>query len=337
MRPPALLAPLLAVGCGLNTLGVTDGAAQLSTGERPTAPTATGAVETQSTQVGMTDTPSTGAADNCELAPECAAGAVEDGAPCESCGFLRRTCQADCTWTPLACEQDLDSCAYWVLPSGQQAWERVPVDANASFAPQTTVLAAIGLAPQQQIYVLTADSFHVLSTATRTWIAAGPRDSIFPELAGTTLYHANGIPNSPPDTIVSIVAGTDGFSYTFIDAGQMFTLDAQVPCCGPNFMGPNAPDPYSVRDGWGQLGDPEGWLPNDVQALCGLDQPEQPYGYNVLIGDGLVYPQDLGYCFDFYAPIPFAQFTPFTFPGSPANDLIGGAAVVDGLWIFRGE
>lgn len=166
MRLHAILAPFLAVGCGLNTFGLTDGAAQLSTGESPTAPTATGEVETQSTQVGMTDTPSTGAADNCELAPECAAGAVEDGAPCESCGFLRRTCQADCTWTPLACEQDLDSCAYWVLPAGQQAWERVPVDANASFAPQTTVLAAIGLAPQQQIYVLTANSYHVLSTAT---------------------------------------------------------------------------------------------------------------------------------------------------------------------------
>lgn len=146
-----------------------------------------------------------------------------------------------------------------------------------------------------------------------------------------------GITVNPPDTEVNLIAGVDAFVYTFIDLGQMFTFGGQVPCCGSNFMGPNAPDPYSVRDGWGQLGDPEGWLPNDVQALCGLDQPEQPYGYNVLIGDGLVYPQDLGFCFDFYAPIPFAQFTPFTYPGSPANDLIGGAAVVDGLWIFRGE
>lgn len=317
--------------------GTSSGAGPSSTSDASAAPT-TDPTSTSSSTTTTTTTPTTGAVDNCQLAPECAAGAVEVGAQCDSCGVQRRTCQADCTWTPMACELDLNSCAYWVLPTGEQAWQRVAVDPAAPYAPKETVLAAIGLPPQQQIYVLTANDYHVLSTATRTWTASGPRGSVFPELIGQPLYHASSITTEWPDTIVNLVAGTEAFAYTYIDGAFNFVLDDQVPCCGPHWETPDAPpDPYAVRDGWSRLDDPEGWIPGDVQALCGLDQPTPIFGYSISIGDGWVYPSEVGYCFDFFPPIPFDQFPPFTYPGRPDNNLIGGAALVDGLWIFRGE
>ena len=345
---------VLCVGCGLNTYGISEGqtASTAAVGDTGTsaddgatttaAATTTGeattGVTTGETTTGVTTADlNTGAVGNCQLAPECEAGAVETGGPCDSCGVLRRTCQADCTWTPMVCEQDLATCEYWVLPSNELVWQRVPVDPAAQFAPKETVLAAIGVAPQQQIYVLTANSYHVLSTVTRTWLSAGPRDALLPQLAGLPLHLALEVTTKPPDTIVNVLAGAEMFAYTFYD-GSDAGLDAQVPCCGPNWEGLNAPpDPYAMRDDWGRVGDPEGWIPGDVVALCGLDEGTPFYGYSVAIGNGFVYPRDIGYCFDFYPPIPYDQFTPFAYPGRPANDLIGGAAWVDGLWIFRGE
>jgi hypothetical protein len=275
--------------------------------------------------------------DNCQLAPECQVGAVEDGPQCDSCGVMRRTCQTDCTWTPMTCQQDLDTCAYWMLPPDASAWKRVPVDPDAAFAPKDPVLAAIGLVPQKQIYALTATSYHVLSTATETWTAAGDRDALFPQLAGLPLYHATGLTTEPPDTIVTLVAGTQAFSYTYVGAQNTLEYVSVLPCCGDDWKGPNAPDPFAVRDSWTRLGDPDAWLPGDPQTLCDLPEPKPIYAYQLSIGDGFVYPQDIGYCFDFYPPIPYEQFPPFTLTGAPANDLVGGAVHVDALWVFRGE
>lgn len=337
---------VLCVGCGLNTYGISEGqtASTAAVGDTGTsaddgAPTTTtGEATTGEATTGTTADVSTGAVGNCQLAPECEAGAVETGEPCDSCGVVRRTCQADCTWTPMACEQDLGTCEYWVLPSNEFVWQRVPVDPAAQFAPKDTVLAAIALAPQQQIYVLTATSYHVLSTATRTWSAAGPRDDVFPEIAGKPLFHGYGLTTTAPDTLVDLVAGDEAFAFTYSDGAADFKFDAKVPCCGDDWAGPNAPpDPYVVRDGWSRLGDSDGWIPGDVVALCSLEEGTPFYGYSVAIGNGFVYPRDIGYCFDFYPPIPYDQFTPFAYPGRPANDLVGGAAWVDGLWIFRGE
>ena len=361
MRPPAplalLLAPLLACFAdgGSDTVATSKTASDATTSAGtdpsttrepttsttlpPTSDTSTSASPTTTTDATTTTDPTTTSpVDNCQLAPECAAGSVEDGGQCDSCGVLRRTCGPDCTWSPQTCELAPETCEYWLLPEKGQQWQRVAVDPNAAFAPKETVLTAISLAPQAQIYVVTANNYHVFSTLTKTWTAAGGRDTIFPEFSGQMLYHAGGLTVDPPDTIVTIVAGQSAFSYTFKGASKSFEYGGTKPCCGDDWMGPNAPPtPYAVRDGWGRLDDPDGWIPGNPTDLCALDPPMALYGYNISIGDGVVYPQDIGYCFDFYPPIPYAQFTPFSYPGAPPNNLVGGAAWVDGLYIFRGE
>ena len=312
----------------------TSGAA--STGEASTTQAGTEGSTGASSTAPTTGTPSTGAADNCELAPECAAGVVEDGEQCDSCGVQRRTCQADCSWGPMACEEDLETCAYWRLPAGQGVWQRVAVEPGAAFAPKEAVVTAIALAPQQQIFVLTASSYHVLDAGTQQWVAAGNRDEVFPALAGRTLRHGSSLTAYAPDTIVHLVADADVLAFTFVADDNDFRLDLEVPCCGPHWVGVNTPpDPLLVRAGYGKLGNDEGWIPGDVQALCPDQMPPELFGYGLAIGDGFVYPYDVGYCADFYSPIPYDEFPPFTYPGRPANDLVAGAAWLDGLWIFR--
>ena len=351
MRPHAALlivSPLLAcfADAGGNpvasSVGGTDttvaGSTSSDAGTASTSGTSAAPTTDTTTTTATTETPTTGAVGNCQLAPECDPGAVEVGAQCDSCGVQLRTCQADCTWTPMTCEQDLNSCAYWVLPSGEQTWQRVAVDPAAPFAPKDTVIAAAALLPQQQIYVFTANSYHLLSTATRTWDASGPLDALFPEFAGQPMHQVFEITAESPDTVINVIAGATVFAYTYLGNEGKLQFDDKVPCCGPNWETPDAPpDPFALRDGFGKRGNEEGWIPGDVQALCPENVIEDFYGYGVAIGDGLVYPQDVGYCFDFYAPIPFDQFPPFTYPGRPDNNLIGGAAWLDGLWIFRGE
>lgn len=367
MRPHAplallLAAPLLACFADAGTSTATNpgtftsasGSSSSGSGDETTPTTGTPGETTTTptvvTDTGNTDEPgtttpdptlvtTTGTAGNCEVAPQCQPGDIQDGGQCDSCGVLRSTCQADCVFSPPTCEAAPETCEYWLLPPAAKQWQRVAVDPNAAFAPKQTVLAAVGLEPQHQIYVLTDSTYHVFSTETNTWTAAGQRDAIFPQAAGQPLFHAAGLADKPPDVIVTMVAGTQAFSYTFLADKNIFDFVATTACCGEDWMGPNAPaSPYAdVRDGWSRKGNADGWITGDPQTLCKLDDPSPVYAYNVSIGNGVVYPQDIGYCFDFYPPVAYEQFAPFSFPGTPANNLIGGAAYVDGLYIFRGE
>ena len=48
--------------------------------------------------------------------------------------------------------------------------------------------------------------------------------------------------------------------------------------------------------------------------------------------------QDIGNCFDYYAPQEYVSFTPFDYPGAPPHAAIGAILYnnVGGLWVFRG-
>jgi hypothetical protein len=344
------LVAVACAACGLDTFAISDGdisglpqQASFTSAPPPSdEPTTSAFMTTGATTAEPAETAETAdAVDNCELAPECQAGAVEDGEQCDGCGVLRRSCQADCTWTPITCQEDLDTCAYWRLPAGELAWERVPVDPNAQFAPKSPVLAAFDLEPQQQIYVFTAEAYHVLSTSTLTWDEAGTLDTLFPALPKPIVWAAS-LNVAPPKTLVTIHAGTAFFQYTFV--AETFVMSPPTTCCGEEWTGPNAPaSPNDLRDGWG-LDAPDGWFSGDPQEVCGLGALGRQFGYHIYIGDGFVHPENVGFyanneepCFAFYPKIPYTEFTPFTYPGAPPNDLVGGAASLDGLWIFRGE
>jgi hypothetical protein len=324
---------LLMSACVLNTFGITEGATDPTEGsEEPLTTTTEEGLPT--TTMETSEEPATTAAGNCEIAPECMPGDIESGEQCDSCGVQQRTCQDDCTWTPLACEVDLNTCAYWWLPEGAKTWQRFAVDPGASFAPKETVLATVDLQPLKQIYVLTDNNYHVFSTTTKTWIEAGSRDAKFPDIedplrTGTSLD--GGL------FVVSFIAGVAQFRYVYDGMTPDFVFDSEFNF-DMDWQTPGAPDnPLTMRDGWSQHGDPEGWMLPNSKAICPPEPAGEPYSYTFYIGDGFVYSRDSGDCYEFYPRIHYSEFKPFTYPGAPAHDLVGGASMLDGLWIFRGE
>ena len=218
MRPPAplalLLAPLLACFAdgGSDTVATSKTASDAttsagtdpSTTREPTTSTTLPPTSDSSTSAGptttdptlTTDPTTTSPVDNCQLAPECTAGSVEDGGQCDSCGVLRRTCGPDCTWSPQTCELAPETCEYWLLPDKGQQWQRVAVDPNAAFAPKETVLTAVALlAPSALADTPTSES----GTSVGTRAESGASFAESPELPVVAAKtEAKPPPPSPP-------------------------------------------------------------------------------------------------------------------------------------------
>jgi hypothetical protein len=136
------LVAVACAACGLDTFAISDGdisglpqQASFTSAPPPSdEPTTSAFMTTGATTAEPAETAETAdAVDNCELAPECQAGAVEDGEQCDGCGVLRRSCQADCTWAPITCQEDLDTCAYWRLPARPGATTRLHAAGSPMF------------------------------------------------------------------------------------------------------------------------------------------------------------------------------------------------------------
>lgn len=332
------LSGALMSACVLDTFGDSDGVPSTTGGSEEPPPSITTMETSESlptTTMATTEEAGTTDAGSCELAPECTPGDIELGEQCDSCGVLQRTCQHDCTWTPLSCEVDLDTCAYWWLPPGAKTWTRFPVDPGANFAPKETVLATVDLEPLKQIYVLTENHYHVFSTATKTWVEAGSRDAKFPQIK-EPLHSGTSLKGTV--LAVILIAGVKSFAYYYNEMTNTFDGGGdQNVGDNPDWKSEDAPSPSTIRDAWSQRGDPEGWMLPNSTTICPPERASEPYSYTFHIGDGFVYSQDVGDCQEFYPKIPYSEFKPFTYPGAPANELVGGASSLDGLWIFRGE
>lgn len=287
---------------------------------------------------GPPDTGDTTAPTSTGPACACEPGEVLRGDPCGACGVTLQTCGEDCTYGPAMCDDPPDACAYWVLPGDATAWERVPrADRPAPFAPSAPALGAFPIAATRQIMVLTDTKIHVLDAVARTWIAEHPRDAWFPEIAGLPLHLAHAVTQPDElDATVTLVAGEDRFVYPYAHDAGVAALAKQEPCCGQDWSTADAPDFHAVRDVWGDLDDARDWATGDVAALCGLDEPTDFVAYTAVVTDDAVHMQELGHCYDFFPATPYADFPPFTYPGTPPSQRIGGAAWLDGLWIFPG-
>lgn len=305
--------------------------------------TSTGTTGTTDTTSAQTDTTSLDDTAMSSTGPACASdtcepGEVVRGEACGACGVEVRTCADDCTLGPAVCDDPPDACAYWVLPGAAETWERIPrPERPAQFAPTGPVLGAFPLASTQQIVVLTASTVHVLNTIDRTWVATSPRDEWFPDISGLPLHMANAVTQpDQTDATITLVAGEDRFVYPHAPGDGVGPLSVQQPCCGPTWSTPDAPDFHAVRDLWSDLDDTRGWAVGDVAALCDLDEPTDVVGYAAVIADEDVHMQEIGHCFEFFPAQPYASFPPFTYPGAPPAANVGGAAWLDGLWIFPG-
>ncbi|MDC0715915.1 hypothetical protein [Nannocystis bainbridge] len=318
-----------------------------STSTGPTTGT-TGAIDPTTTTSGEPDTATTDPDTTGTTAPplcpgemQCTPGEVMDtGALCETCGRVRRTCQDDCTWGADACFDDPTSCAYWYFDEVQLGWERIALpQPPPRHAPAAPAIAAFDLHTHDQIFVLTATTYHVLRGSDGSWLASGPLADVFPGLP-FPLLQSYAVYQPDFDNYIVYAVGDPIarlYSFAVVPDGFMTEYATEDACCGSFTQLVNPGTPAAVRDLFIDLTPPFSWVGGQFYATC-VDELLPLTQYAAWVTPTDVFVQDLAFCFEMVAQSPIAQFPPFAAPGAPPGERIGGVAMLgERLYVFAGE
>ncbi|MCY1054233.1 hypothetical protein [Nannocystis sp. SCPEA4] len=324
------------------TVGSFDPATQTSTSTTTTTttgePTSTGEPGTTTTTTGEMLTGAT-APPLCPGEMQCSPGEVMDvGSLCDPCGRVRRTCQDDCLWGADECVEDPTSCAYWYLDDPEQGWQRVALpQPPPEHAPTAPANAAFDLQAHDQLVVLTADTYHVLRHSDQTWTTSGPLTDLFPDLPGPLLqsYAVYGADND--DYAVYAVGAPQAWIYILKPGSWQGQFTQAGNCCDSFTPQVNPGDPTTVRDLWTDLAAPFPWTGGQYYGPC-INELFNLGTYAGWVTATDVFVQDLGWCFQMVTQSPLAQFAPFTAPGAPPGERIGGTALLgERFYVFAGE
>ncbi|MFY0541218.1 hypothetical protein [Nannocystis pusilla] len=92
-----------------------------------------------------------------------------------------------------------------------------------------------------------------------------------------------------------------------------------------------------MRDLYVDLVAPFPYVSGQFYATC-LEELVPFTSYAAWLTPTDVFVQDVAWCFEMVAQSPLAAFTPFTAPGAPPGERLGGAAVLgERLYVFAGE
>lgn len=244
------------------------------------------------------------------------------------------------TGTDATCAEDPAACDAWFLPRNADAWEAVTIGGPAALAPSSPVLAAFDIEAEQVGFVITATEVIRVDLEQRTWLMKTNVGDTFPDI-DVPVIAAWSIPaywDQMLDAEGIAITGVDvAFIYTYGAANMTFDFD-QATAFGAEWGSANAPDPSTMRDLWIDVTNDEGWVTNALSEACdGADGPVGPHV--AVVTDTSVHIDEGGVCFEFFEPVPYAQFTPFGLPGAPAANEIGGALYSEGLGlvVFAGD
>ena len=359
-------ASLLVLGCFIDSGSVTGASSGGSeaTGSDSTSSTATSSTitsatteETTTNQTTTADTTSssgetTNQTDATSTGPSCEGckpGTVDTSSQCGSCGLQERVCGDDCSWGPYTCVEQAENCAYWRLPTGNEIWEHHPLVAegdDTTHAPTSPVLAAYDIDARREAFVFTATDYHVIDLDTRTWTDSGTIQAYLPALANKTILAAYAVPDGEGANLptgedsVTFITPTVAYLYNVSHADAKATADGEVSCCDDEWEGIGPPKTTAVRAFWVAIDDADPWADIPLQMICNnAPKGAKLLRYAAAITDTRVHLQDVSYCFNFVAEIPFSNWKPFTLKTGPESGMDVGAAFINNgeLWVFRGE
>jgi len=222
------------------------------------------------------------------------------------------------------------ACGFWLLDAATEAWTAHPMEAaGGAHAPTGPVQVAFSVG-RQRVWALTADTFHVLSLESMTWVTSGDRDTHFPEASGRELTLAVKAPDDWEDqagsATVNLQWGSSALVYTWDPGTSAFTLLLSTPL-GADWQTELAPASGSVRGAW---------LANDRELRwtgaasprdgCGASSDTLGPYFGVMGSDARLHLYDAGYCFGFVSEMPAATFSIFNFTGAPTATAIGAFA-----------
>lgn len=265
---------------------------------------------------------------------------VDPSASMSSTTSVDDTSSDDSTGTPASCADDPSLCEAWFLPRDAQAWETAMIGGPAALAPSSPVLAAFDIEAEQIGYVITASEVIRVDLQQRVWLGKTDFADAFPDVDVPVLT-AWSIP-----AYWDMESNAEGIALTGVDVAFIYAYDSptlsfdflEASAFGPEWDTANAPDPSAMRDLWIDVTNDAGWVTNSLDEVC--DGATGPVGSHIaVVTDSSVHVDEAGYCFQFFDPVPYAQFAPFGLPGAPAANEIGGALYSEslGLVVFAGD
>jgi hypothetical protein len=225
-------------------------------------------------------------------------------------------------------------CGFWTLDAQSSTWTAHPMEATESVhAPTGAIQVAFNVGPGR-VWVLTANTFHVLELETLAWTSSGGRDAVFPEASGESLTMAMKAPDdwAAPGgaATVNLQYEFSALAYAWDPASTSFTLLVATDL-GADWQTDLAPGAASVEAAWlGHDGD-LGWTGSaSPEEACGAEADAVGPYFAVLTTDGRMHVYDAGYCFAFVSSMPAATFPVFNYSGAPNPSAVGAAAWTDG-------
>lgn len=272
----------------------------------------------------------------CACQPSCVGKSCGDdgcGGTCGVCGTSSTCAAGQCVCTPVCgtpCPggDPQAGCGIWTLPADGFKWTAHPLDPLGSiYAPKSPIQAAFSEDWAQIVWVLTATTWHALDPATLQWIDSGPRDALFPEVAGKTILAAISVPawwnkkwgGTGESADVVLMMPDAAWFYHLTLASLSFELGDKLPY-GPEWSAskPHGLDPSAVTSSWLAVQNDSGWVAGGVDAsVCGQDIPKiGPYQV-ALTAAGMLHVVESGTCFVFVQSMPGTDFSVFKYPGAP--------------------
>ena len=219
------------------------------------------------------------------------------------------------------------ACGFWLLDAATETWTAHPMEAaGGAHAPTGPVQVAFTVG-RQRVWALTADTFHVLSLESMTWVTSGDRDIQFPEASGRELTLAIKAPDDWNDqagaATVNLQWGSSAAVYTWDPGTSAFTLLLTTPL-GADWQTVLAPASGSVRGAWLAHDGEYRWTgAASPRSACDASSDRLGPYFGVMGADLRLHLYDAGHCFAFVSEMPAATFSIFNFTGAPSPTAIG--------------
>ena len=242
----------------------------------------------------------------------------------ELCDGIDNDCSGDA-------EVDGDGvCGFWLLDAETSTWTAHPmVPIESVHAPTTPIDVAFSVG-RERIWVLTANTFHVLALDSLEWISSGDRDTLFPEASGLDLTLAIKAPNSwdaqDGDATVNLQYGFSALVYTWDAASSSFSLFLATDL-GTDWQSALAPAASSVQAAWLGHDAEYRWTGAATpRTACDTDEASLGPYFGALTVDHLLHLYDAGHCFGFVSAMPAATFSIFNYPNAPDAEVLGATS-----------
>ena len=114
-------------------------------------------------------------------------------------------------------------------------------------------------------------------------------------------------------------SGVDAYTFDINNTTGAVTPNAANPSAADWSSHTDPLDPATVKAGWVDLANANGWVSGNPSAICGAANTSIGPNLGAITTANQLYTYEAGACFEFYDHMPVTQFPPFGVSGAPAS------------------